>query len=141
MTQYEQLADEIHALIRSGSLRVGDKLPSVRLCSERRKISQSTVFQAYYLLESRGVIQARSRSGYYVLPRLQEPLQGPDTSRPSLTSHTVAINDLVVEILNLSRRKDVVPLGSAFPDPALFPLDRLARSMGTALRRLPPPCG
>ena len=138
MTQYEQLADEIHALIRSGSLRVGDKLPSVRLCSERRKISQSTVFQAYYLLESRGVIQARSRSGYYVLPRLQEPLQGPDTSRPSLTSHTVAINDLVVEILNLSRRKDVVPLGSAFPDPALFPLDRLARSMGTALRRLPP---
>lgn len=138
MTQYEQLADEIHALIRSGSLRVGDRLPSVRTCSERRKISQSTVFQAYYLLESRGVVQARARSGYYVTPRAQDPLKGPETSRPSLETQTVAINDLVVEILNLSRRHEVIPLGSAFPDPALFPLDRLARSLGAAMRRLPP---
>ncbi len=138
MTQYEQLANEIHALIRSGSLRVGDRLPSVRVCSERRKISQSTVFQAYYLLESRGVVQARARSGYYVTPRAQEPLKSPETSRPSLETQTVAINDLVVEILNLSRRQEVIPLGSAFPDPALFPLDRLARSLGAAMRRLPP---
>ncbi|RQO81578.1 PLP-dependent aminotransferase family protein [Acidovorax sp. FJL06] len=138
MTQYEQLADEIHALIRSGSLRVGDRLPSVRMCSERRKISQSTVFQAYYLLESRGVVQARARSGYYVTPRAQEPLKCPETSRPPLETQTVAINDLVVEILNLSRRPEVIPLGSAFPDPAWFPLDRLARSLGAAMRRLPP---
>jgi len=138
MTQYEQLADEIHALIRSGSLRVGDRLPSVRVCSERRKISQSTVFQAYYLLESRGVVQARARSGYYVTPRAHEPLKSPETSRPSLETQTVAINDLVVDILNLSRHQEVVPLGSAFPDPALFPLERLARSLGVAMRRLPP---
>ena len=138
MTQYEQLADEIHALIRSGSLRVGDRLPSVRQSAERRQISQSTVFQAYYLLESRGVIEARPRSGYYVLPRLQEALQGPEASLPPLQPQAVAINDLVVEMLNLARRPDVVPLGSAFPDPALFPLERLTRSLGTALRRLPP---
>src|SRR5690606_11878910 len=36
------------------------------------------------------------------------------------------------------RNRQVVPLGSAFPEPALFPLERLARGMGTAMRRLDP---
>lgn len=138
MTQYEQLADEIHALIHSGSLRVGDRLPSVRQSSERRQLSQSTVFQAYYLLESRGLIEARPRSGYYVRPRVPAPLQRPKTSRPSPRPHGVAINDLVVALLNQPHDSHVVPLGSAFLDPTLFPVDRLARSLGTAMRRLAP---
>ncbi|MES2610564.1 MAG: PLP-dependent aminotransferase family protein [Pseudomonadota bacterium] len=138
MTQYEQLADEIHALIHSGSLRVGDRLPSVRQSSDRRQLSQSTVFQAYYLLESRGLIEARPRSGYYVRPRVQASLPRPKTTRPSPRPNAVAISDLVVELLNQPRDGHGVPLGSAFLDPTLFPVDRLARSMGAAMRRLPP---
>ena len=35
-------------------------------------VSPSTIFQAYYLLEDRGLIQARARSGYFV--RAQRPV-------------------------------------------------------------------
>ncbi|MDD0814615.1 PLP-dependent aminotransferase family protein [Curvibacter sp. HBC28] len=138
MTQYERLADEFQTLIRNGTLRVGDRLPSVRLTCARREISPSTVFQAYYLLESRGLVQARPRSGYFVAAQLGEGLRLPDTSQPQEQSQSVAVNDLVVEVLKLSRRPDVQPLGSAFPDPALFPLAKLGRSLGSAMRRLAP---
>ena len=57
------LAAEIEKSIRDGVLR-GDKLPSVRDACSSRGVSPSTVFQAYYLLEARGLIRARPRSGY-----------------------------------------------------------------------------
>ena len=66
MKRYEKLADEIAALIRSGLLAPGEKVPSVRHASRTYGVSASTVFQAYYLLEDRGLIQARARSGYFV---------------------------------------------------------------------------
>ncbi|MBN9323324.1 MAG: GntR family transcriptional regulator, partial [Delftia acidovorans] len=55
MTRYQELADDIEASITAGVLCPGDKLPSVRQTSERRGVSASTVFQAYYLLEARGL--------------------------------------------------------------------------------------
>ena len=60
MTRYQELADDIEASIAAGVLRAGDKLPSVRHTSERRGVSASTVFQAYYLLEARGLVRARA---------------------------------------------------------------------------------
>ena len=38
-------------------LAVGDRLPSVRQISTSRGVSVSTVFEAYYLLEARGLIR------------------------------------------------------------------------------------
>ena len=58
MKRYELLAEEIAASIRSGMLDVGDRLPSVRQISTSRGVSVSTVFEAYYLLEARGLINA-----------------------------------------------------------------------------------
>ena len=66
MTRYQALADDIEASIRAGVLRPGERLPSVRHSCESRGLSASTVFQAYYLLEARGLVRARERSGYYV---------------------------------------------------------------------------
>lgn len=65
MKLYETLAAELAQSIQDGVLRIGDRLPSVRQASTSRAISPSTVFQAYYLLEARGLIRARERSGYY----------------------------------------------------------------------------
>ena len=66
MKRYEKFADEIAELIRTGVIAPGEKVPSVRHASRTYGVSPSTVFQAYYLLEDRGLIQARPRSGYFV---------------------------------------------------------------------------
>jgi len=138
MKRYERYAQEITALIKNQTLRTGDRLPSVRQACASRRISPSTVFEAYYLLEAHGLIEARPRSGYYVKPQPQPRQPEPTTAKPGSRSTPVAISDLVFEVLESTRDLDVVPLGSAFPSPALFPLDKLARHLTPAMRQRAP---
>ncbi len=63
---YIQVADGLEKMIAEEVLRIGDKLPSVRVLSEEYGISMGTAFQAYYHLEGRGLIESRPKSGYYV---------------------------------------------------------------------------
>ncbi|HEY1411640.1 MAG TPA: winged helix-turn-helix domain-containing protein, partial [Rhodopila sp.] len=64
--RYEEVAEYIAALIDAGTLRPGARIPSLREISRQRRASLSTALQAYRLLEDRGVIEARPRSGYVV---------------------------------------------------------------------------
>jgi DNA-binding transcriptional MocR family regulator len=136
MKRYERYADEISELIRTQALRPGERLPSVRQASASRGISPATVFSAYYLLEDRGLIHARPRSGYYVNALSAAAQPEPNVAPPAPQSTPVAISDLVFEVLGSTRDLDVVPLGSAFPGPALFPLDKLACCLTPAMRQL-----
>jgi DNA-binding transcriptional MocR family regulator len=137
MTLYEEFADDIEQAIRSGVLRPGDRLPSIREASGHRRVSPSTVFKAYYLLEARGLISGAQRSGYYVRPRPLRP-QEPQASRPPGARHAVDSNDLVYEILASLKHRRAVPLGSAFPDPNLFPLDELRQALVRSMRGFDP---
>lgn len=139
MKRYEALAEEIAQSIRSGVMKLGDRLPSVRQASSSRGVSPSTVFEAYYLLEARGLIRARERSGYYVIAGAGKVLPEPDrASRPDEESMPVDVSELVFDILESARTREVVPFGSAFPSPMLFPLPRLARSMASSVRSMDP---
>ncbi|WP_354004963.1 PLP-dependent aminotransferase family protein [Ramlibacter albus] len=135
--KYELLARELEASISEGTFRPGERLPSVRELVASRGVSPSTVFEAYALLESRGVVEARPRAGYFARQRSAAAPQ-PAISKPATSPRPVAIHDLVMEVLGSVRDHDVIPLGSAFPNPALFPLERLARGMGAGMRRLEP---
>jgi DNA-binding transcriptional MocR family regulator len=135
---YEALADELAGLMASGVLRPGEKLPSVRQQQERRGVSPSTVFQAYYQLEARGLIESRPRSGYYVAARPRSATPEPDVSRPDPSSTMVDVSELVFQVLEASRAPGTVPLGSAFPSPLLFPLDKLGRAVAASMRDIDP---
>ncbi|MDP3087573.1 MAG: PLP-dependent aminotransferase family protein [Methylotenera sp.] len=139
MKLYERLANAIAQSIQEGVLCRGDKLPSVRQASASHNVSPSTVFQAYYLLEAKGIISARERSGYFVtggvvsIPTSPEPML---QESESLTQ--VDVSELVFEVLESIRAKNVVPLGSAFPSPLLFPLANLARTMAASVKTMDP---
>lgn len=139
MKLYEAYAEELALSIREGVLKAGDRLPSVRQASVSRGVSPSTVFEAYYLLEARGMIRARERSGYYVLAgaKIQppEPDSGVTAGNDSLP---VDVSELVFEILESAKARDVVPFGSAFPSPMLFPLQRLSRSLASSMAGMDP---
>jgi len=137
MKLYRVVAQELMDLMRGGTLRPGDRLPSVRALSDNRSVSPSTVLRAYEILEADGLIEARSRSGYYVAPRAK-PTDAPSVSNPKSSSTRLAVSDLVFETLEASRNRKVVPLGSAFPSPALFPWTKLARFLGSAARHMDP---
>ena len=138
MKRYEKFAEQIAELIRSGMLAPGEKVPSVRHASRTYGVSPSTVFQGYYLLEDRGLIQARARSGYFVRELARHSLAEPQTSQTPTQTTEVDVSELVFSVLASLKDPGTVPFGSAFPSPQLFPLARLARSMAHSLRDMQP---
>ena len=139
MKRYEQLADSIARRITADVLRPGDRLPSIRQASRAHAVSPGTVQMAYQLLEDRGAIRTRPRSGYYVNARAPRSAPEPEVSTPPDGCIEVDVSDLVFEILDTARNAAIVQLGSAFIDSTAFPLTRLARAHAGAARRLARP--
>lgn len=64
---YQQLYDHLSRQIRSGSLRQGDKLPGKRTLANQLAVAVNTVDTAYQMLVAEGYLEARAKSGFYVL--------------------------------------------------------------------------
>ena len=142
MKLFQRLAEDISALIRAGTLRLGERIPSVREISRERSLSTATVVHAYELLEGQGFIETRPRSGFYVsgqwkthTPALRAP-RTPPARTPVARSTRVDVSELVFEVLESVRDRRLVPFGSAFPSPLLFPMSRLARCLSVGARRM-----
>lgn len=131
---YDQLAEQIHDLIRSGTLRAGEKVPSVRRLSRQQGVSISTVLQAYQRLEDSGVIEARPQSGYYVR-RHRPAVREPEPSRPPRRALAVEVNALTDLVLSYAGDPHVVAFGSACAAPELFQLERVRRVLASVARR------
>jgi DNA-binding transcriptional MocR family regulator len=133
---YESLAARMADAIHAGALKTGDRLPSVRRLSTQHRVSIATAVQAYRHLENQRLIEARPKSGYFVLGK-RAALAEPAASTPPAAARFVGVNQLVMEVLESARNADFVPLGAACPEPHLFPNDKLLRLMHAEGRRRP----
>ena len=133
---YENLAARVAEAIRAGALKVGDRLPSVRRLSTQHRVSIATAVQAYRHLENQRLVEARPKSGYFVLGRPVR-LAEPATSAPPSAPRFVGVNQLVMEVLEAARDSDVVALGAACPGQELFPNEKLLRLAHAEGRRRP----
>jgi DNA-binding GntR family transcriptional regulator len=100
MKRYQRLASQIGDLIKRGDLPPGTRIPAIRAACDGYGVSPSTVFRAYYSLETQGLIVARPRSGYFVSAAAPDaPLHGA-ASTPNEPSKSVNISELVFEVLH-----------------------------------------
>src|SRR5437868_7324523 len=95
---YMQVSDGIEKMIAEEVLRIGDKLPSVRVLSDEYGISMGTAFQAYYHLEGRGLIESRPKSGYYVRFNHHRFPDLPNQRKPDELSHEVSVKEMIASI-------------------------------------------
>ncbi|MEM1253921.1 MAG: PLP-dependent aminotransferase family protein [Cyanobacteria bacterium P01_H01_bin.21] len=135
-TLYEQVADRLQSLIREGTLKPGDRLPSVRKLKQQLSVSVSTVLEAYRLLEDQGFIVARPQSGYYVKTTALALPDEPSQSAPPLQVCPVDIS-LMLRLLRMDLSPETIHLGTAVPGVAHFPLNTLNRLMGQVMRSDP----
>jgi DNA-binding transcriptional MocR family regulator len=133
---YSRLADELCLLIGNGQLRPGERLPSVRRLSRQKQVSATTAIAALRSLESRGLVEARPQSGYFVRSRAVGSPE-PAMTRPPATAKTVGIDNLMVRMIDAGLDPAAAPLGTAAPDPAWFPVRRLQRVIAATARRHP----
>ncbi len=66
---YEQIRTGIEALIATGELGPGERLPTVRGLAEQFGLAPNTVARAYRELEADGVVETRGRHGTRVAAR------------------------------------------------------------------------
>ena len=64
---YEQLYGALAGQIRSGRLRAGERLPGKRSLAGQLAVAVNTVDTAYQMLVAEGYLEARPKSGFFVL--------------------------------------------------------------------------
>src|SRR5580658_615450 len=63
---YVQLRDQLRALVHSGELRAGDRIPPTRELAVQLGVHRTTVANAYAELESEGLIQGHVGRGTFI---------------------------------------------------------------------------
>ncbi|TGK01382.1 PLP-dependent aminotransferase family protein [Leptospira langatensis] len=131
-TKYSRIAVSLIGRIESGEFPPGSKLPSLRKICSSEECNLSTAVEAFGILQERGFISGRERSGYYVLPRpevfsqfrLGKPVRVPNPSVPE------EVSSLMSELADPS----FIPFGAAVPDPQFLPNSALQKAYKESLK-------
>ena len=134
---YEEVAGKINYLIEQGTMRPGDRVPSIRNLSKQLQVSINTVKEAYNLLEDRRLLEARPQSGYYVRARLPELPAEPVVDRPAINPSEVSLSSIYQVVMRDLLDPKLLQLGIAVPNLELLPIEKLNRMLAREMRRFP----
>lgn len=112
---YAQVADQIQEKIRQSVYRAEDKLPSIRVLAASMSVSVSTAVAAYNLLEDRGVIYAKTKSGYFVKQTSTKQVKPPVLNQEPTLPAEVSTMQRVMEVMRDSSHPSFVSFGAAVP--------------------------
>ncbi len=134
---YEEVSVRIGEMIRKGTYRPGERIPSLRALSRQMRVSVNTVMEAYAQLENVGAIEARPQSGYYVRSTFAEPQARPvtDDATAYAAPNSVTLDDIALEVMANIADTSLLPLGKCIPNPELLPIDKLHRMLAAETRR------
>ena len=131
---YLQIAGGLEKMIGDEVLKIGDKLPSVRMFSDEHGVSMGTAFQAYYHLEAKGLIEARPKSGYYVRFNMRRMPGLPQIADPVPVESEVSVQEMIATVYRNISSDDLVNFSISAPPLSLLPAARLKKSMLHAMR-------
>jgi DNA-binding transcriptional MocR family regulator len=134
------VAERIERLIESGILKVGDKLLSVRALSKEQGISLSTAFQSYYHLESKGLIEARPQSGYYVKFSREHMLDIPKVCEPTDDALPVSVDEMINSVYHDLNNDKLIHFSMGVPSIDLLPAAKLSKAVTQAIRESKTSC-
>ncbi len=140
--KYQLLAEDLEEKILSGTYKSGERLPSVREMQKRLNLSISTIFKALIELETRGLVEARPKSGYFVkavtvgsdqrtLPGVAEPRQLtiPTANKTSSVPHEIELPSFANQVLKAVNNPNYLHLGSSVVSSEFLPHRQLAKIM------------
>lgn len=135
--KYRQVEQHILSCLDKGTLRPGDRVPSLRVMSKNLGVGLATVNHAYVELERKGVLEARPRSGFFVRTerrRLPTPMtRGARSAGPRVINRSRLIQTVLESVGN----KELLPLGVICPRQDLLPVKALGRIMASIVRSRP----
>jgi len=137
---YDQVSIYTSKLIDQGTLKPGDKVPSLRKLSKQLKVSISTVNQAYLSLEEQGVLKAKPQSGFYVSAAVSTEVALPKRTNTCCAPRKVKFGDLFEEVFAMANDTKIIPFGAAKPAMELLPVKGLIRATKRIIAHRPDAC-
>jgi len=92
LAPYRQLVDQVRLAVRTGLLRDGDQLPSVREVVTQITINPNTVHRAYRELEHQGIVEGRAGLGTFITLHLSVAPDAADHGTFEQALHDLVIN-------------------------------------------------
>ncbi len=132
---YLQIANTLENHIQKDVLKVGDRLPSLRTLALEKGVSLGTASQAYFELESRGLIESRPKSGYYVAYSHKQFNRIPQTSRPVIAKTEDDTEEIIFAVSKNTGQAEV-ELSTGVPALELLPVAKLNKAIVNATRNL-----
>ncbi|HTA47236.1 MAG TPA: PLP-dependent aminotransferase family protein [Bryobacteraceae bacterium] len=129
---YIQIAEGIVEQIGKGTLRAGEKAPSIRRLSKQKRVSISTALQAYMWLESRGHLEARPKSGFFVRRPYASLIPEPRYETRLANPHLIGTNDILETFMATAYDPECIPFAAGCVTPDLYP----NRALNLILRRI-----
>ena len=133
---YLKIAKIIEDQIASGTLQIGDKLPSIRTVQKIYDVSINTVKQAFLELESKSLIESKPKSGYYVSQNFNTKLALPSISKLNLSDKDKTPEDLISKVFNTLTNKDITLFSLGVADKSMLPIAKLNKGVVKAMRTL-----
>lgn len=113
---YMQLYEQLRKDIVEGAYPFGTKMPSKRLLAEESDVSVITVEHAYSILCDEGYVEARQRSGYFVIYRENDFISTADSTY-SETAHNITStssdSQFPFSVLSKTMRKVLLDYGES----------------------------
>jgi len=135
--RYSQIANQIQQQIRDSIYKAEDKLPSVRALAKQQQVSVSTILSAYGLLEDRGIVEVRPKSGYYVRRAARKPPESPSINQKTYCPEAVSTPQLVMEVMSESSSPNLISFGAAVPASDFPVINQLKRIFAQKVRTEP----
>jgi DNA-binding transcriptional MocR family regulator len=132
--RYESVSVKVEQIIKNLALQAGDRVPSVRQISKELHVSLSTVFQAYHLLEAKGLIVSRPRSGYFVNAVVKNNLTTKAKVKYSPLPSQVTLNNVIANMLKNMREFGALNFFIAAPVNEMLPVSRLSKAVKDSLK-------
>ncbi|NQX40607.1 DNA-binding transcriptional regulator, MocR family, contains an aminotransferase domain [Pedobacter steynii] len=133
---YNDIANAIASQIRTGVLKSGDKLPSVRVLCKDHGISMNTAKRVFLELEAQSLIDSKPQSGYFVSQSSYLKLPLPEVSRPSSVANDKEPDELVSKVYADMGNEGLTLFSISAPSGELLPLAKLKKEIVHATREL-----
>lgn len=134
--RYEDVVLKIEATIEEYGLKPGDRIPSVRTVSKELGISINTVFQAYSVLEAKGAITSRPKSGYYINAFAKNALSKPGSTEPIPLPSEVEMSSMATAMMKNAKEHGIVNLSILAPVNEFLPVSKLNKAVHASLKEL-----
>lgn len=139
---YVQLRDQLRALVHSGELRSGDRIPASRELARQLGVHRTTVANAYAELESEGLIRGHVGRGTFICGEFENKRFTPLPNSPANGNGGLRWESLFADERGeetLSRLTSEVPpdtiaFVAAKPAEEFFPLEEVRRCSSAALK-------